>query len=102
MGCPACNQNFKHFFCTITCSANQSQFTNVTAVQKAYDNNRTVVKAIDVFVSDAYGQLFYNSCKVSAHLLYFAPHRVSRCMHVQVVILFNRYDCRQLIWKSIE
>ena len=72
VGCPACNQNFKHFFCTITCSADQSLFTNVTSAQKAYDNNKTVVEAIDVFVSDTYGQLFYNSCKVGAHLLSLA------------------------------
>ena len=72
VGCPACNQNFKHFFCTITCSADQSLFTNVTSAQKAYDNNRTVVEAIDVFVSDTYGRLFYDSCKVGVHLLPFA------------------------------
>ena len=64
VGCPACNQNFKHFFCTLTCSPDQSLFTNVTSVQNAYDNNRTAVEAIDVFVADSYGQSFYDSCKV--------------------------------------
>lgn len=64
VGCPACNQNFKHFFCTITCSPDQSLFTNVTSVQNAFDNNKTVVEAIDVFVADAYGKSFYDSCKV--------------------------------------
>jgi len=48
----------------LTCSPDQSLFTNVTSVQKAYDNNMTAVEAIDVFVADAYGQAFYNSCKV--------------------------------------
>ena len=64
VGCPACNQNFKHFFCTLTCSPDQSLFTNVTSVQNASDNNRTAVEAIDVFVADAYGRSFYDSCKV--------------------------------------
>ncbi len=64
VGCPACNQNFKHFFCTLTCSPDQSLFTNVTSVQNAYDNNPTAVEAIDVFVADSYGQAFYDSCKV--------------------------------------
>ena len=64
VGCPACNHNFKHFFCTLTCSPDQSTFTNVTAVQKAPDNNRTAVEEVDVFVSDLYGERFFNSCKV--------------------------------------
>ena len=68
VGCPACNQNFKHFFCTLTCSPDQSLFTNVTSVQSAYDNNRTAVDAIDVFVANTYGQSFYDSCKVRAYL----------------------------------
>ena len=85
VGCPACNQNFKHFFCTITCSADQSLFTNVTSAQKAYDNNRTVVEAINVFVSDTYGQHFYNSCKVSAQLLFFAPQYALRCVQIHVI-----------------
>lgn len=63
MGCPACNHNFKHFFCTLTCSPAQSAFTNVTSVQRAPDNNRTAVEEIDVFVADAYGERFFNSCK---------------------------------------
>lgn len=73
VGCPACNQNFKHFFCTITCSPDQSLFTNVTSIQNAFDNNKTVVEAIDVFVADAYGKRFYDSCKVGG-----SP---SSCLH---------------------
>ena len=64
VGCPACNANFKHFFCALTCSPDQSLFTNVSAVQRAPDNNETVVKAVDVFVADSYGERFYDSCKV--------------------------------------
>lgn len=64
VGCPACNQNFKHFFCTLTCSPDQSIFTNVTVVQHAPDNNRTAVEELDIFVANSYGEQFYNSCKV--------------------------------------
>ena len=63
VGCPACNHNFKHFFCALTCSPDQSAFTNVTAVQKAPDNNRTAVEEVEVFVADAYCERFFNSCK---------------------------------------
>lgn len=35
VGCPACNHNFKSFFCLLTCSPNQATFTNITAVQNA-------------------------------------------------------------------
>ena len=30
VGCPACNHNFKQFFCLLTCSPNQATFANVT------------------------------------------------------------------------
>ncbi|CAL8466999.1 g6535 [Coccomyxa elongata] len=63
VGCPACNQNFKHFFCTLTCSPDQSTFTNVSAVQRAPDNNVTAVEEVDIFVANSYGEQFYNSCK---------------------------------------
>ncbi|EIE26672.1 multidrug efflux transporter AcrB transmembrane domain-containing protein [Coccomyxa subellipsoidea C-169] len=63
VGCPACNQNFKHFFCTLTCSPDQSTFTNVSEIQKASDNNKTVVEELDIFVADSYGKQFYDSCK---------------------------------------
>ena len=69
VGCPACNQNFKHFFCTLTCSPDQSTFTNVSAVQRAFDNNETVVEEVDIFVADSYGEQFYDSCKVQFPLL---------------------------------
>lgn len=78
VGCPACNQNFKHFFCTLTCSPDQSLFTNVTSVQNAYDNNRTAVEAIDVFVAGTYGQSFYDSCKVRVYAPCFAQDRSQR------------------------
>jgi len=37
VGCPACNHNFKHFFCLLTCSPDQAAFANVTAAQTAND-----------------------------------------------------------------
>ena len=81
VGCPACNQNFKHFFCALTCSPDQSRFTNVSSVQRAPDNNETVVREVDIFVADSYGERFYNSCKVRPMLLVPLPftyraHRV--------------------------
>jgi hypothetical protein len=51
VGCPACNHNFKHFFCLLTCSPDQASFSNVTAAQTAADTNATAVAGIDYFVS---------------------------------------------------
>ena len=36
----------RHFFCTLTCSPNQSLFANVTDVQIAQDTNATAVKEV--------------------------------------------------------
>ena len=84
VGCPACNQNFKHFFCTLTCSPDQSTFTNVSAIQKAFDNNETVVKEVDIFVADSYGEQFYNSCKVCCPC--YATQHVLLDMYVEVLL----------------
>lgn len=46
VGCPACNHNFKHFWCLLTCSPDQATFANITAVQPAYDNNVTSVAEV--------------------------------------------------------
>lgn len=63
VGCPACNHNFKHFFCLLTCSPDQATFTNVTRIQTAKDTNvSTAIAEMDVFVSEALGNQFYNSC----------------------------------------
>jgi Niemann-Pick C1 protein len=51
VGCPACNHNFKQFFCLLTCSPDQATFTNVTKVQQAFDTNATVVKEVRHAVS---------------------------------------------------
>ncbi|CAO3570284.1 unnamed protein product [Mortierella alpina] len=60
--CPACWANFLNFFCTFTCSPNQSTFLNVTETGLSSDK-RTVVTKLDFLVSDQYGSGFYDSCK---------------------------------------
>ncbi|XP_057435160.1 uncharacterized protein LOC130727894 isoform X2 [Lotus japonicus] len=61
VGCPACLRNFLNLFCELTCSPNQSLFINVTSVDKAGGNS--TVGGIDYFVSDAFGEGLYESCK---------------------------------------
>ncbi|KAL0026458.1 hypothetical protein WJX77_000502 [Trebouxia sp. C0004] len=63
IGCPACDHNFKHFFCTLTCHPDQSTFVNVTDVQLSADTNETAVAQASYYVADAFGTTFYNSCK---------------------------------------
>lgn len=61
VGCPACLRNFLNFFCEMTCSPNQSLFINVTSVKKV--NNNLTVDAIEFYITDAFGEGMYNSCK---------------------------------------
>ncbi|MCH96848.1 niemann-Pick C1 protein-like, partial [Trifolium medium] len=61
VGCPACLRNFLNLFCELTCSPNQSLFINVTSVDKVGGN--LTVGGIDYFVSDAFGEGLYDSCK---------------------------------------
>ncbi|XP_057974422.1 uncharacterized protein LOC131162209 isoform X2 [Malania oleifera] len=61
VGCPACLRNFLNLFCELSCSPNQSLFINVTSISKI--NNNMTVNGIDFFVSDAFGEGLYNSCK---------------------------------------
>lgn len=52
VGCPACNHNFKHFFCLLTCSPDQAAFANVTAAQTANDTGAAnAVAEMDYFVT---------------------------------------------------
>ncbi|KAI7816819.1 patched family-domain-containing protein [Gamsiella multidivaricata] len=60
--CPACWANFQNFFCTFTCSPNQSTFLNVTETGLSVDK-KPVVTRLDFIVSDQYGSGFYDSCK---------------------------------------
>ncbi|KAG0209992.1 hypothetical protein BGX28_009771 [Mortierella sp. GBA30] len=60
--CPACWANFLNFFCTFTCSPDQSTFLNVTETGLSTDKKPVVTK-LDFLVSDQYGSGFYDSCK---------------------------------------
>jgi len=60
--CPACWANFLNFFCTFTCSPDQSTFLNVTETGLSTDQQPIVTK-LDFLVSDQYGSGFYDSCK---------------------------------------
>lgn len=68
--CPACRNNFRRFYCSFTCSPNQSQFLDVTATQNTTTRlpNGTelvqeAVKSISFYVGRSYGQAFFDSCK---------------------------------------
>ncbi|CAG8778884.1 26779_t:CDS:2, partial [Racocetra persica] len=60
--CPACWKNFLGFFCTFTCSPNQSTFVNVTSIGNSVTNDE-IVSSVDFFVGENYGKGFYDSCK---------------------------------------
>ncbi|KAF0464950.1 multidrug efflux transporter AcrB transmembrane domain-containing protein [Gigaspora margarita] len=60
--CPACWKNFLGFFCTFTCSPNQSTFVNVTSIGTS-TNDQEIVTSVDFFVGKNYGKGFFNSCK---------------------------------------
>ncbi|XP_056177183.1 uncharacterized protein LOC115669675 isoform X1 [Syzygium oleosum] len=61
VGCPACLRNFLNLFCELTCSPNQSRFINVTSISKV--NNNLTVDGIDFYITDAFGEGLYDSCK---------------------------------------
>lgn len=64
--CPACRNNFRNFFCSFTCSPNQSQFLDVSQSQKMPnpgDDGDVAVKTVEYWVSDEFRQGFYDSCK---------------------------------------
>lgn len=60
--CPACWKNFLQFWCSFTCSPDQSTFVNITATE-INDDNTTSVKEADFWVGDNFGQQFFDSCK---------------------------------------
>lgn len=60
--CPACKENFFQFFCTFTCSPDQSLFVNVTEVQKS-TSDKDIVKELNHYVAPDFAEGFYNSCK---------------------------------------
>ncbi|KAI9319750.1 patched family-domain-containing protein [Dichotomocladium elegans] len=60
--CPACWSNFMTFWCSFTCSPNQSTFVNVTDVTRSKDNV-ALVNRTDFWVGTNFGSDFYDSCK---------------------------------------
>lgn len=60
--CPACWRNFLQFWCSFTCSPDQSTFVNVTATESNADNTTTVT-GTEFWVGDNFGQQFFDSCK---------------------------------------
>ncbi|PNH04088.1 Oxygen-evolving enhancer protein 2, chloroplastic [Tetrabaena socialis] len=63
VGCPACRHNFVQLWCVLTCSPDQAAFTNVSAVQQAYDTNATAVAELDHWLGREYVDGMYDSCK---------------------------------------
>lgn len=61
VGCPSCLRNFLNLFCELSCSPNQSLFINVTSTAEVGGN--LTVDGIDYYLSEAFGEGLYNSCK---------------------------------------
>ncbi|KAK9286900.1 hypothetical protein L1049_015307 [Liquidambar formosana] len=61
VGCPACLRNFLNLFCELSCSPDQSLFINVTSISEV--NGNLTVDGIDFYVTDAFGEALFNSCK---------------------------------------
>lgn len=60
--CPACRNNFRSFFCSFTCSPDQSLFVSVTKTQET-DAKKQAVEELDYFIDEEFKQGFFNSCK---------------------------------------
>ncbi|TBU32872.1 multidrug efflux transporter AcrB transmembrane domain-containing protein [Dichomitus squalens] len=60
--CPACRNNFRKFWCSFTCSPDQASFINITSTQIS-QTGKTAVQTADFFVSEEFGNGFYDSCK---------------------------------------
>ncbi|GAA5798038.1 hypothetical protein HPULCUR_003436 [Helicostylum pulchrum] len=61
--CPACWNNFKQFWCSFTCSPDQSTFVNITSVEKGDESGQFAVSSTDYWVGDNFGSQFFDSCK---------------------------------------
>lgn len=59
--CSSCFQNVLNIFCDLTCSADQSNFINVTGTDHGI--NGTFITSIDFYIMREYGQRMYDSCK---------------------------------------
>lgn len=62
---PACRLNFRRFFCSFTCSPDQSLFLTVTSTQtlKKEGKEREAVKSVEFAVAEDFGQGFFDACK---------------------------------------
>lgn len=62
---PACRLNFGRFFCSFTCSPDQSLFLTVTSTQtlKKDGKDREAVKSVEFAVAGEFGEGFFDACK---------------------------------------
>jgi Niemann-Pick C1 protein len=61
--CPACRLNFRSFYCSLTCSPDQSLFVSVTATQNISKDYGPAVKSLAYHVDESFGQGFFDACK---------------------------------------
>lgn len=60
--CPACKNNFFDFFCTFTCSPDQSEFLSIEETAES-SNGREIATHLSHYVANDTAQGFFNSCK---------------------------------------
>lgn len=64
--CPACRNNFRSLFCSMTCSPNQSTFLDVVRSQNTSTggtDGNIAVKELNYWVGEEWRTTLYNSCK---------------------------------------
>ena len=61
--CPACMNNLLSFFCLMTCSPNQSQFTNVSQTVVSPKTQKPVVTNLTVWLNSEFGAGWFSSCE---------------------------------------
>lgn len=62
VGCPACDHNFHHLWCYMTCAPYQTEFLNVTKTSKSVDG-KDLVDTVDFYVAPTFGAALFDSCK---------------------------------------
>eukprot|EP01135_Chromosphaera_perkinsii_P007641 Nk52_evm97s914 gene=Nk52_evmTU97s914 len=64
LACPACLKNFLNMWCQMTCSPNQSMFTNVTnTTESKSQKGKVIVSELSYHVTEKYAVDLYGSCK---------------------------------------
>ncbi|KAH8930248.1 multidrug efflux transporter AcrB transmembrane domain-containing protein [Atractiella rhizophila] len=62
--CPGCLNNFRNFFCSFTCSPDQSLFLDAVRTQDLSEGKQGLaVKEVSFTVDPNYGTKFFDSCK---------------------------------------